>query len=215
MSDMWIDLNTAVAIAVNKVPLVLKADGVTINAAVAFDAPGMDLNWNFITSAGVQTQVNVVPTSAGLHDWTAPGNGMFKIAIPDTGGTINNNVAGYGWFSGETTAEAPWAGPVFGFRSADLNDALCDGGTLLADIAAMRGGIILGTAVTGTLAANQCTTDLTGFTVSQLIGRGLTWLGGPAEGEQTKITGFAVSGSLLSFSVLTVVPEDGDPFKIT
>ena len=128
MPDIWIDVDTAITVPVNVAPLVDDTDFKSIEEAVAYNAAGMDLNWNFVTSAGVMTQTNVVPTTAGLHDWANVGNGMYKIEIPASGGTINNDTEGYGWFSGVCTGVLPWIGPRIGFRAAALNDALCDGG---------------------------------------------------------------------------------------
>jgi hypothetical protein len=127
MPDMWIDVDAAVTVPVNVLPLLDATDFKTIEEAVAYDAAGMDLNWNFVTSAGVVTQTNVVPTTAGVYDWTHVGNGIYKIEIPASGGaSINNDTEGYGWFSGVCTGVLPWTGPRIGFRASALNDLLCD-----------------------------------------------------------------------------------------
>lgn len=233
MPDIWLDVDTAVVIAANKVPLVAKSDGTTISASVAYNAAGMDINWNFVTSAGATTQTNVVPTTAGVHDWVALGNGMYTMEIPASAGTINNDTEGYGWFSGETTAEAAFVSPVYGFRAAAINDALCDGGDLLdvnttqlagtsqtandigADVQTMVNGIITGSCQTGTLSTTQATTDLTGYTDDQLIGRVITFLSGDADGESTDITDYANASGLITFTALTTAPANTDTFKIT
>lgn len=132
MADIWLDVDTALTeVPVNKVPLVASSDGFTIDETIAYNEAGMDLNWNFVTSAGVFTQTNVVPTTAGVHDWTHQGNGMYTIEIPASAGTINNDTEGYGWFSGFATGVVPFTSPIYGFRAAAINDALCDGGDLL------------------------------------------------------------------------------------
>lgn len=202
---MAIELNvdTGYTIAVNKLPLVAKSDGTTISAAVAYNAAGMDLNWNFITLAGVTSQTNVVPTTTGDYDWVALGNGMYTIEIPASGGaSINNDAAGWGWFSGETTAEAVFISPVYGFST---------------DLTTMRTGIIEGLAQTGTLSTTQATTDLTGYADDQLIGRTFTVLTGAAEGEQGQLDDYASAGGLMSFTAtpLTTAMGNGDKFKIT
>lgn len=127
MPDIWIDVDVALTeVPVNIMPLVDDSDFITIEEAVAYNAAGMDLNWNFITSAGALSQTNVVPTTAGLHDWVHEGNGMYKIEIPDTGGTINNDTEGTGWFTGVATGILPWRSPIFSFRAAGVNDILID-----------------------------------------------------------------------------------------
>lgn len=55
---------------------------------------------------------------------------MYSIEIPASGGaSINNDTEGYGWFTGVATGVLPWRGPIIGFRSAALNDSLCDTNT--------------------------------------------------------------------------------------
>jgi hypothetical protein len=50
-----------------------------------------------------------------------------SIEIPASGGaSINNNTAGFGWFTGICTGVLPWRGPIIGFRSDSLNNALID-----------------------------------------------------------------------------------------
>jgi hypothetical protein len=138
MADIWIDVDTALSeVPVNITPLVDAATGATIDDGVTYDEAGMDLNWNFITTTGAYSQTNVVPTTGGTHDWASLGNGMYSIEIPASGGTINNDTEGFGWFTGFCTACLPWRGPVIGFRAATTNDLLIDGtefqNTLFAD----------------------------------------------------------------------------------
>ena len=133
MPDIWMDVDTALAeVPINKVPIVLLADGTTIDAGMVYNEAGLDLNWNFITAAGAFTQTNVTPTdTGGAHDFVAQGNGMYTIEIPASGGTIDNDTEGVGWFTGESTVNLAWASPTIGFRAAALNDALIDGGDTL------------------------------------------------------------------------------------
>lgn len=234
MADIYIDVDVALTeLPVNKLPLVAKSDGITINAAVAYNAAGMDLNWNFIASNGSYTHTNVIPTTAGAHDWVAAGNGIYTIEIPTAAGTINNDTEGYGWFTGETTAEAPWCSPIYCFRAATLNDAYCDGGDLPdvnvthitdvaqtgndngADINTMVSGIITGAAETGTLSPTQATTNLVGYNNNQLIGRVITWLSGSAIGESAPIYDYVSTNGLITFKSLTTTPSNTDTFKIT
>lgn len=127
-----LDVDTAVTVPVNVMPLLDDTDFKTRETAIAYNAAGMDLVWNFITSAGVITQTAVTPTTSGVYDWTHVGDGMYKIEIPASGGaSINNDTEGYGWFSGVVTGVLPFRGPTVRFRAAALNDALCDGGDVL------------------------------------------------------------------------------------
>lgn len=126
--DMWMDVDTALSeVPVNLMPLLDDTDFKTRETAVAYNAAGMDLVWNFVTPGGAFTQTAVTPTTAGSYDWTHQGDGMYSIEIPASGGaSINNDTEGFGWFSGVATGVLPWRGPVIGFRAAALNDALIE-----------------------------------------------------------------------------------------
>lgn len=151
MPDLWMDVDAALAeVPVNVMPLIDDTDFKTRKTAIAFNESGMDLVWNFVTTAGAYTQTAVTPTSGGNYDWAHQGDGMYSIEIPASGGaSINNDTEGYGWFSGVATGVLPWRGPVIGFRASGLNDALIDGaysatrglgGTALPNAAAEAAG---------------------------------------------------------------------------
>jgi hypothetical protein len=233
MPDIWLDVDVAIAsMSVNKFPIT-GTDGITLDETVAYNEAGMDLNWNFQTTAGVFTQTNVVPTTVGVHDWLHAGNSMYTIELPDTGGTVNNDTEGFGWWSGKATDIAAFISPVYGFRAAALNNALIDGGDVLdvnmiehlavaqtigKDLGTllqiMRDGILLG-AATGTPTTISMDTDLTGYADSELIGRGITWLTGTAAGQSSKITSYTNTGGVVGFIAVTTAPVSGDTFKIT
>ena len=105
---------------------------------------------------------------------------------------------------------------------ADTAAILTDTGTTLDDAIAvidanvddLKLGKIFGVAETGTLAIGSCTSDLTGFTDDQLIGRIIIFTSGPADGEATDITDYASASGLLTFTDLTLAPENGDTFFI-
>ena len=133
MEGISLDVDVALTeVPVNAFPLTDDTDFKSREIAVAYNAAGMDLVWNFLTSAGAFTQTAVTPTTAGDYDWTHQGDGMYTIEIPASGGaSINNDTEGYGWFTGVATGVLPWRSPVYCFRAAALNDALCDGGDVL------------------------------------------------------------------------------------
>ena len=128
MAEMWMDVDTALSeVPVNLLPLLDDTDFKTRETAVAYNAAGMDLVWNFVTPGGSFTQTAVTPTSAGTYDWTHQGDGMYTIEIPaSAGASINNDTEGFGWFTGVATGVLPWRGPVIGFRASGLNDALIE-----------------------------------------------------------------------------------------
>ncbi len=130
MVDIWMDVDVSLSeVPVNIAALIDDTDFVSREESVAYNAAGMDLVWNFVTTAGATTQTAVTPTTSGVYDWSIQGNGMYTIEIPASGGgSINNDTEGHGWFSGYATGILPWRGPIIGFRAAALNDALIDGG---------------------------------------------------------------------------------------
>jgi len=132
MPDLWVDVDTAVVVPVNIMPLIDDTDFKTIETAVVYNSAGMALTWNFVTSAGAVTGTAVTPTTGGNYDWAEPvaDKGMYTIEIPASGGvSINNNTEGVGWFTGVATGVLPWRGPTIGFRRAALNDLFIDGST--------------------------------------------------------------------------------------
>lgn len=128
MPDIWMDVDTALSeVPVNIMSLLDDTDFKTRETAVAYNASGMDLVWNFVTTGGAFTQTAVTPTTGGTYDWTHQGDGMYTIEIPASGGaSINNDTEGFGWFTGLVTGVLPWRGPIIGFRASGLNNALID-----------------------------------------------------------------------------------------
>ncbi len=117
MPDLWMDVDANLAeVPVNLLPLMDDTDFKTVEADVNYNAAGLALIWHFVTTAGAYSQTAVTPTNTGgAHDWVEQGNGLFTIKIPATGGTINNDAEGVGWFTGVATGILPWRGPVIGF----------------------------------------------------------------------------------------------------
>jgi len=143
------DVDAALSeVPVNILALLDDTDFKTRETGVTFDQAGMDLVWNFVTTAGAFTQTAVVPTSAGNYDWTNQGDGIYTIEIPASGGaSINNDTEGFGWFTGFATGILPWRGPIIGFRAAALNNSLMDGATIDVNVTAMAANVITATAI--------------------------------------------------------------------
>lgn len=152
MPDIWFDVDTALSeVPINILPLLDDTDFKTREVALTYNQAGLDLVWNFVTTAGAMTQTAVTPTdTAGAYDWVHQGDGMYTIEIPASGGaTINNDTEGFGWFTGFATGVLPWRGPVIGFRAVGINNVLIDSaysatrglaGTALPDAAADAAG---------------------------------------------------------------------------
>jgi hypothetical protein len=131
--DIWMDVDTALSeVPVNKEALVDVTDGYTIEDAIAYNAAGMNLTWNFVTTGAAFSSTAVTPTTGGDYDWAEhdADDGMYTIEIPASGGaSINNDTEGFGWFTGKCDATRTWTGPVIGFRKGDKNDLEIDDGT--------------------------------------------------------------------------------------
>lgn len=131
---LWIDKNTNINIQVNIVPLIDDADFKTIETGIVFNEAGMDLKWNFITTDGIPSQTDVTPTTGGGdYDWAHAGGGIYTIGVPASGGAdINNDTAGFGWFTGICAGVLVWKSPLYGIRGYKLNDSLVDDGSAIA-----------------------------------------------------------------------------------
>jgi len=132
MPDLYMDVDIALAsVPVNILPLVDSGDFVTIEDAVVYNQAGLALFWNFTTTGGVTTVTAVTPTSGDDHDWTDfSTSGMYGIEIPASGGDVNNDTEGFGYFTGVATGILPWRGPTIGIRSAVINNAFMDDDSL-------------------------------------------------------------------------------------
>ena len=187
--DMWMDVDAALAeVPINVMPLIDDADFKTVEDALTYDQAGMDLRWNFVTTAGAMTSTPVTPTTGGVHDWTNQGDGLYTLEIPDTGGTVNNDTEGFGWFSGKITGVLPFRGPVIGFRAAGLNDLMIDsaysvtrglvGTALPAAAADAAGGVPISDDGGLDLDAVKAKTDSLTFTVAGKVDSNIHYVNG-------------------------------------
>ena len=62
------------------------SDGIEEGVTFGLDEAGLDLVWNFNTTAGVFTQTAVTPADGGAgtdYDWVEQGDGMESIVIEE------------------------------------------------------------------------------------------------------------------------------------
>lgn len=149
MPDLVMEVDVALGeVPVNLLPLLDDTDYKSREVAVAFNAAGMDLVWNFTTTDGSFTQTAVTPTSGGVYDWAHQGDGMYTIEIPASGGgSINNNAVGIGWFTGFATGVLPWRGPTIQVSPANVVNSLVNGTDLLDANTTQWGGTAVGSAL--------------------------------------------------------------------
>lgn len=128
MPDLWMDVDAAVIVPANIMPLIDDTDFKAIEEAVVYNSAGIAITWNFVTTAGVVSGVAITPTTGDDHDWSEPlaNVGMYAIEIPASGGDADNDTEGFGWITGVADGVLPWRGPTIGFRAAGLNNALID-----------------------------------------------------------------------------------------
>lgn len=114
--------------------------------------------------------------------------------------------------SGLSTLNAAGIRTAVGLASANLDTQLAD---IEGKVDDLEGGIILGTAATGTLTSTAFTSSLSGYANDALIGRVLIFLSGTLVGQANAISDYASSGGLLTFAdPFTTAPSNADSFKI-
>lgn len=203
MADIKMRVDTALGeVPVNIMPLLDDTDFKTREVAVAYDAGGMDLRWNFVDHNGAFTSTAVTPTTSGDYDWAHQGDGMYSIEIPASGGaSINNDTEGFGWFTGVATGVLPWRGPIIQFipdALADIEDGSASVGTAQTGDAYARLGAPAGASVSADVAAVKVDTAAilvdTGTTLDGRIPAALT-ANGNMKSDVLRIAGVTVVGA--------------------
>ena len=79
MPDIWMNVDAAVTVPANVLPLIDDTDFKSIeDNSVAYNAPGIEVYWNFVTTAGAITCTAITPTTGGSYDWSHVDGGMYK-----------------------------------------------------------------------------------------------------------------------------------------
>ena len=218
MPDMWMDVDAILTeIPVNLLSLIDDTDFVSREEAVAWNQAGMDLQWNFTTTAGATTQTVVTPTTGGGdYDWASQGNGMYTIGMPAAAGaSANNDTEGFGWFTGYATGVLPWRGPTIGFRAAAINNSLIDGGDYLTvDAMQIEGGDATD-AITAAATASLVAHNLDHLALTATVGADMT-----AEvADDTILSRMLANGNTSDFNPATdglqPIRDQGDAVWIT
>ena len=117
--------------------------------------------------------------------------------------------------SGDATAADTLESIIEGATALAVN-ATQIGGSATAATNAARGfqGLVLGTAVTGTLTATGFTTSLTEATNDHYNGRTLTFTSGALAGQMTTITDYNGTTKVVTVTAMTEAPANGDAFFI-
>jgi len=127
-AQIYVDVDTAVVLAVNKHSI--QSDAGVIDAGVTYDETGIDLTWVFTPCAGPATATAIAPADSGNHEWEVldAGLGMYSMQLPASGGTVDNDTEGSGYFTGNCTATLPWSSYVYIFRKASHNEVDIESG---------------------------------------------------------------------------------------
>jgi hypothetical protein len=83
-----------------------------------------------------------------------------------------------------------------------------------AALAASAGGMVLGSAIAGTLSTTQMSTDLAEATDNHYVGRRIVFLSGTLAGAATLITAYNGGTKVITMSTLVEAPADSDEFVI-
>lgn len=176
-----------------------------------------------LATANLDTQLDALPTNAELATALGTADDAVLAAIAALNNLSQANIrTAVGLASANTDTQLSAIAGYIDTEIAALTtavglikavtDALTSAAA--AKLALSASGIISGTAATGTLSTTQATSSLTGYANDQLIGRLMTWLSGPASGEQTRIADYASASGLLTFTALTTAPANGNSFVI-
>lgn len=215
---IYIDVDSAVILPLNSFPLLDDTDFKTIETGLVYNSAGLVINWNFVTSAGVMTMNVITATTGGVFDITEPvaDKGMYAIEMPASGSAAgsNNDREGYGWFTGVATGILPWSSPMFCFRAASVNDAMCDGGDLL-DVSMTQ---IDGLATSGnnaTLKLKQLSIVSTDTSALILTGGGASGHGAIITAGSTTANGIKVVGGSTDGAAILATATSGDGITAT
>jgi hypothetical protein len=144
---------------------------------------------------------------------TAAKIGADAITAAKVASDVSAEIADAVWdeaLSGHTTAGSA------GKAMSDAQDGDFVAGSATAATNAARGfqGLVLATAVTGTLTATAFTTSLTEATNDHYNGRTLTFTSGNLAGQMTTITDYNGTTKVVTVTAMTEAPANGDQFFI-
>lgn len=158
-----------------------------------------------LTRATLQSEPFIVPSGKEVIALvTSPNGGDVDVDVTayliDTA-VDQANLTGVQLADDAITAEKFDESTAFPLRANTLNQAM--------------DGVITGTTEAGTLTTTTFTTDLTGYSNDQLIGRVLTFTSGPSGGESVDIVDYASANGTITATALAQAPAAGSTFTIT
>ncbi len=178
-----------------------------------------DSVYSVYVSAAVTTTTGALIgefTTSALLDIAAilAGFGLTSGSLDTQLGDIPNNAE----FSARTLAAAGYATAVqataIALQLTNFQDGSATMKTIGDVVDLLNRGIIYGTAETGTLSRTKCTSDLSGYGESTLLGRAIIFTSGVSIGQGSIISGYASAGGLLTFDEIAIAPADTNTFKV-
>ncbi len=197
-----------------------KTTPIVLYPAEATDIPVNVTAWNGTAVA--------TPATAGYPAVTVKsGTGTGEVSLSGGKALLQDGAVTAGVIAttaAEKIADGVWDEALSGHTAAgsagkaasDAQSGAYIGGSTTAATNAARGfqGLVLGTAVTGTLTATGFTTSLTEATNDHYNGRTLTFTSGALAGQMTTITDYNGSTKLVTVTAMTEAPSNGDQFFI-
>ena len=197
-----------------------------VNVSIPAAVKSMDANTvtaSALAADAVTEIAAAVPTAGGIADavWDEALSG--HVAAGSAGKALSDAAAAAPPSAG-SIADAVWDEALSGHVAAgsagkalgDAQSGVYIGGSTAAATNAARGfqGLVLGTAVTGTLTATAFTTSLTEATNDHYNGRTLTFTSGALAGQMTTIVDYNGGTKLVTVAAMTEAPGNGDQFFI-
>lgn len=120
MSEINIRVNRTIIIPINRLPLMSSSDFTTIRDNIAYNSPGMVVQWNFLPEdTGIQeSEVLTLSISGNPYGWYNNGNGMYSVQVPASATGFANDRVGTGWFTGKVDGVLAWASPILEFSAS-------------------------------------------------------------------------------------------------
>ena len=222
----YLDL-TAAEMNTDTVAIIVKtsSSGAKTTLIVLYPAEATDIPVNVTAWNGTAV---ATPATAGYPAVTVKsGTGTGEVSLSGGKALLQDGAvtaAVIATTAAEKIADGVWDEALSGHTAAgsagkaasDAQSGAYIGGSTTAATNAARGfqGLVLGTAVTGTLTATGFTTSLTEATNDHYNGRTLTFTSGALAGQMTTITDYNGSTKLVTVTAMTEAPSNGDQFFI-
>lgn len=179
-------------------------------------ASGTNVEWVEVEVQATGTRAERYLIQIGPYDVLLPDN-FGDLAITPTTGMVtvgtNGDKGGYALDPDQSAVTLGSVLDVVNRVSADVT-RVNNNATAAANLARGALGVVIGSAVTGTLSTTQMSTNLTETTNDHYVGRTVLWTSGALTGQASTISAYNGTSKVLTFSNTTDAPVSGDQFVI-